>query len=90
MLTKLILKSYEIIMEVLLWLLLFTVIIGGIIMGQNMPLYYINIDIGPNGSSVVYVIMGVLMWLMSSTFIVGAFLVLSDIRKRVENIESRK
>ena len=79
MLSKLIVNSYRLFIEVALWLTLFGFIIGGWAATQNIP----NMGGGAVGAGI-----GVFAWLIVAVVLFGGFLVLGDIRERVKSIET--
>lgn len=74
MLSKFIVSSYEVLIEISLWLFLLISLVAGWNLGN-----------GFFGS-----LIGLVMGLVFAVMFFGAFLVLSDIRKSVRQIESRQ
>lgn len=74
MLSKMIVSSYEMLIEISLWLFLLLALIGGWVAGNGFM-----------GG-----IAGLLVGFVFAVMFFGAFLVLSDIRKSVRVIEERR
>lgn len=76
MLSKIIVNSYKVFIEIALWasLLLF------IIIGWNIGY----------SSGIIGAILGVVLWFFGAVIFFGSFLVLVDIREKVKSIEASK
>ncbi|MDH5327210.1 MAG: hypothetical protein OEZ68_19435 [Gammaproteobacteria bacterium] len=76
MLSKLIVSSYEALIEAALWLFLVICLVGGWYGGSTMD------------QSFVGAISGLILGFVFAVMFFGAFLVLSDIRKSVRELET--
>ena len=79
MLSRIIVSSYILFIEIALWLTLFVSIVGGWQISREFF-----------DGSIFVVIFGIAVWYIMAVVFVGAFLVLEDIRQRVKNIEASK
>lgn len=78
MLTKIIVSSYDKLVEVTLWLFLIGCVIGGAVLG-NMQEHAIYGGIG-----------GLVFGFVFAVLVFGAFLILGDIRNAVRKIEAQQ
>jgi len=81
MLSKIIVSSYAVFIEISLWLSLLLFVIGGWNFSNPMT---------GQGGGFMGAIIGLLIWLVIAVVFFGAFLVLEDIRKTVKRIEEAK
>jgi len=78
MLTKIIVSSYEKLVEVTLWLFLIGFVVGGAILG------------GIQDYAVYGGIAGLILGFILAVLLFGAFLILGDIRNLVKKIETQQ
>ena len=79
MLSKLIVSSYNMFIEVSLWLSLLMLVVGGWIGASSA-----------DASGILGAIIGAIIWFVVAVVFFGAFLILGDIRDRVKKIEESK
>jgi len=78
MLTKLIVNSYALLIEISLWLVLLLSLVGGGIIGGQMNAGFFG------------AVIGLLIGFIVAVVFFGGFLILDDIRKTVRTIENLK
>ncbi len=81
MLSKIIVSSYSVFIEISLWLSLFLLVIGGWNFSNPMT---------GQGGGFMGAIIGLVIWFVVAIIFFGAFLILEDIRKSVKRIEEEK
>jgi len=79
MLSKLIVSSYNMFIEISLWLSLVLLVVGGWAGASSA-----------DGSGILGAILGAVIWFVIAVVFFGAFLILGDIRERVKSIEESK
>ena len=94
MLSRLIVNSYRIFVEICLWLSLFFFLI----VGWNFPILLDEEVLSKSGrgffslasiSGIKGAIVGAIAWFLTAIILMGRLLMLGDIRSRVRNIEER-
>jgi len=81
MLSKIIVSSYAIFIEISLWLSLLLFVIGGWNFSNPMT---------EQGGGFMGAIIGLVIWFVIAVVFFGAFLILEDIRRSVKRIEEAK
>ena len=81
MLSKIIVSSYALFIEVSLWLSMLMFAVGG---------WSYSNPITGEGGGFLGAVTGLIVWFIVAVIILGAFLVLNDIRKSVQKIEKSR